>query len=132
MKTLIRLTPILLLLLAASIYQPGSHAKAASSDAQQKQNPFVGVWEPAPNQGQVFIKSLWIDEDGTFAAEMTSGRKTLKGTYTIKDGKLLLDAEEIKKSREELSATITNDGRLKLTESDEENREGRSLYFIKK
>jgi hypothetical protein len=132
MKTLIRLTPILVLLLATSIHQPRSHASDASSDRQQKENPFVGVWEPAPNQGQVFVKSLWIDEDGTFAMEASGDRKDLKGTYTIKDGKLWLEAEELKKRHEGYFASIISDGRLKLTKSDEEMQEGASLYFVKK
>jgi len=128
MKNLI-LSVSILLLLAGSVYES---AQAINCYGDGQENPFVGVWEPAPNQGQVFIKSLWINEDSTFAAEMTAGRKDIKGTYTIKEGKLKLEAEELKRSREELSATITEDGRLKLTKGDEEQRERSSIYFIKK
>src|ERR1051325_9966126 len=94
MKPISRLTPIFLLLLAGSIY--GSAVRPHGNYSQDT-NPFVGVWEPAPNQDmEVFIESLWIDEDGTFAAKM-KGRPDEKGNYTIKDGKLLLETEEFKK-----------------------------------
>jgi hypothetical protein len=66
MKRLILITPVVLLMLTTTVC------------AQQKENPFVGVWEPVPNQGKVHIKSFWIDEDGTFAMEGTSGHKDMK------------------------------------------------------
>ncbi len=79
MKTIIRLTPIVLLLLAGSVYGYAIHAHG---NYAQEKNPFVGVWEPVPDQGvTVFIKSLWINEDGTWAAEMTGGRKDMKGLH---------------------------------------------------
>jgi hypothetical protein len=91
------------------------------------------TWEPVVEPGVTpRLEYLQINEDNTFLikAKMDSGRGDLKGTYTIKDGKLFLEGEELK--NEKLSGTITNDGRLKLTKGDEEQKDRGSLYFIKK
>jgi hypothetical protein len=130
MKTTIRLAPILLLMLAGSFHGSAANATHIFADPTQKENPFVGVWEPAPNQDlEVFIKSLWVDEDGTFAAEMTGGRENQKGTYTVEAGKLLLETEEFKKLGVVLQGVITQDGRLKLTKSKDDDS---ALYFVKR
>jgi hypothetical protein len=118
-------------MLAGSIYGSVAQAFDPVGRLAQKENPFVGIWEPAPNQDmEVFIKSLWIDEGGTFAAEMTGGRENLKGTYTAKDGKLRLETEEFKKRGEFLQGVVTEDGRLKLTKSRSDDNS--ALYFVKK
>jgi hypothetical protein len=117
-------------MLAASIYATAASSINARAKSAQEKNAFVGVWEPAPNQDmEVFIASLWIDEDGTFAAKMTKGRADEKGTYEIKDGKLLLETEEFKKHNFVLQGVMTDDGQLKLTNGKEDDK---GLYFKKK
>ena len=132
MKTIIRLAPIFLLVWAGFIFGSLVHATNVSNRAQQP-NPFVGVWEPVKDgNNEIFIESLWIDEDNTWAAKMNGGRPDQKGTYTIKDGRLLLESEELKQHRGALEGTITQDGRLKVTELSRGEPADSALYFVKK
>jgi hypothetical protein len=117
-------------MLAASIYATAVSSIIARAKSAQEKNPFVGVWEPAPNQDmEVFVESLWIDEDGTFAAKMTGGRENQKGTYKIQGGKLLLETEEFKKHNFVFQGVITDDGQLKLTKGTDDDK---GIYFKKK
>jgi hypothetical protein len=131
MKTNAHLALMLLLLIGGSLYASVPAANTPESSVREKPaNLFVGTWAPAPSDGQqVFIASLQINEDKTFVAKFSNSRPEMKGTYAIKDNKLLFESEELKKHGEDLSATITEDGRLKLTKGTDQEH---SLYFVKK
>lgn len=120
---------LMLLIVVAAIVVNGS--RYGRIVAAQNNNPFLGTWQPAAEEGVTpRLEYLEIKEDNTFLmkAKADSGRGNLNGTYTIKDGKMLLQAEEFKKHHDEPVGTIGDDGRLKLVM----NSEDKGHYLIKK
>ena len=101
---------------------------APSAIRAQQSNPFLGSWMPAVEEGrQVFISSLQVSEDKTFVAKFNDGRPDINGTYTVRGNRLMLESEELKKNRQDLSLTIAADGRLKLTNGGDD---ANALYFV--
>ncbi len=120
---------LLLLLMIAGLVYPLSVSPYCATAAQEA-NQFVGSWQPVAEEGVTTrLESLQINADNTFLmkAKGDSGRD-LKGTYTVKDGKLQLQAEEFTKHHDEPVGTIGDDGRLKLVM----NSEDKGHYLVKK
>jgi hypothetical protein len=106
---------------ASSSSSPSSSASSKSSFS----NRFVGTWRSV----DAAELSLVFKDDGTFMIVRTGSDKPfMSGSYVASGDSVTIKDPENKdqESKEEGTATITDDGRLKFTDET-----GKAVYYVK-
>jgi hypothetical protein len=99
-----------------------SSSTSSSSSKSSSSNRFVGTWNQAAHSDTSY--SIVIKDDGTYTIKSTSSEgPSVSGSYTASGDSLTLKDPEGK--GDDATATITDDGRLKI-----ESRDG-SEYFVR-